>query len=154
MADKKIKKLTAKESSSIEYYTNPGSESVDNWTQSYKQAYKPKYRGWQANAGRVHRKDYIKQAIALSRARYARTMDVTAEEIVQALRQLAGLDGSVAGLNNQEKIRSLELLGRYKAMFTDNIADKTVQPAPITEADRQALANAAKALTRPKLATG
>lgn len=61
--------LTAKETSVIEYYCNPGSETYNNWCKSYLKAGYSECKGWQANAMRVLQKDYIRVSVAEYRAK-------------------------------------------------------------------------------------
>lgn len=69
-------------------------------------------------------------------------------EIVQELRKLAFSGTSY--LNNTDKLRALELLGRYKAMFTDKYQDtgQTKLPA-LTPAEQERYKLLAKNLSKP-----
>ncbi len=77
------------------------------------------------NREKIYENARVKAAIARVDARKAVRADVTEDEIVQRLRLLAGLDAGLDGIKptRAEQIRSLELLGKTKAMFTDNIND-------------------------------
>ncbi len=59
-----VKTLSAKEGAAIEYYCNPDSETLNNWTQSYKNAGYSLAKGWKQNSGKVLIKPRIRQAIA------------------------------------------------------------------------------------------
>lgn len=63
----------------------------------------------------------VKTAIAKIDAKTAKKHTITRNEIIEELRIMAGLDEGGKQVNNAEKIRSLELLGKHLAMFTDNI---------------------------------
>lgn len=121
------KKLTAKEETAVKCYSNPGSETYNNWCESYKKANYSLCTGWQSNAIRVLHKDHVQAAITEKRAEIAEKIDVTCEEIIKGLRKLAGLDVGAAKLNNAERIRSLELLGRYLGIFEKDNKQKQPQ---------------------------
>ncbi|MHC4133125.1 MAG: terminase small subunit, partial [Planctomycetota bacterium] len=62
----------------------------------------------------------VKEAIEARRQEISRKADVEISEIVAELRSIAFTDGS-----RTDKLRALELLGRYKAMFTDRFQNTT-----------------------------
>jgi len=121
---KATKKLTAKESDAITFYCNLGSETHNDWCASYLKANYSKCGGWQSNAVHVLHKDHVQAAIKARKEAIEAQMDVTAAEIIHALRKLAGLDPGATNLNNAEKIRALELLGRNKGIWKDKLEIK------------------------------
>ncbi len=52
-------------------------------------------------------------------AETAEIVSVSREEIIRELKKLAGLIDGAKNLNNTERLRSLELLGKTKHMFVD-----------------------------------
>lgn len=80
--------------------------------------------GYEHNVIRLLHKDYIKAAIKEFQAKTAEKVDVTVEFVVQTL--LSGLALAKSRNNLVAMARFAELLGRYKAMFTDNIATTDV----------------------------
>ncbi|MHC4132553.1 MAG: terminase small subunit [Planctomycetota bacterium] len=99
-----------------------------------------------------HRADYllgivgIKEAIEARRQEISRKVDVEISEIVAELRSIAFTDGS-----ESNKIRALELLGRYKAMFTDRYQNTTESHAQLTDQELAIYQRIAKELTKPKI---
>jgi phage terminase small subunit len=141
MSDKttKTRPLTAKQASFVQYYADSGSDTYNNATQSMiKAGYSAKWA--EDNCNRLTGNDRVKYAVIAYRDKTAKKIDVTREEIVSKLRQLAGLDKSddIQTLNNAEMIRSLELLGRHKAMFTDNIANTVDDQSKVQTPKQQA----------------
>lgn len=107
---------------------------------------------------RLLKKAEVKIEIAglLSEIEAISTVEVA--EIVAELRKLAF--NRLGFLNNADKLRALELLGRYKAMFTD-VHRETTEPIPKrSEAEQQAIADLARqyklrlAQEEPQQATG
>ncbi len=89
--------LTAKESTTIEYYLDPASETFNNWGKSYLRANYSECKNWEANAKRVHDKDVVKQGIADRRAR----IEVKTERTVQSIDQMQQAAYDLAMRNNQ-----------------------------------------------------
>ena len=138
--------LTAKQKDFVQYYEDIASETRHDGKASYMKAHpKCSPKTAEANSSRMLRLTKIKQAIVEYGAEIALKADVKREEIIQALRQLAGLDELAEGVvkpNNGERIRSLELLGKTLVMF----ADKVVQ-----EQDEQQALSAATARLRDEM---
>ncbi len=139
------KELTAKEEAFCVAYTTIGSETFSNGTKS---AIEAKYAEDSARtqAWRMLRKEHIKKRI---RELYDKNME---ENIVTINSVLANLDHDrqMARKNHQYSVatRCTELRGKYLAMFTDNIADKTEPtPKPMTKEEEAIYREAAKKLT-------
>ncbi|MHC4690634.1 MAG: hypothetical protein ACYS5F_13505 [Planctomycetota bacterium] len=88
----------------------------------------------------------VKEAIEARRQEISRKADVEISEIVAELRSIAFTDGS-----RTDKLRALELLGRYKAMFTDRFQNTTESHAQLTDEEQEQLREMAKELTKPKI---
>ena len=139
------KELTAKEEAFCVAYTTIGSETFSNGTKSAEEA------GYAENSARTQawrmlRKEHIKKRI---RELYDKNME---ENMVTTGSVLANLshDRQMARKNRQYSVatRCTELQGKYLAMFTDNIADKTEKvPEPLTDEERAILQEAARKLT-------
>ena len=110
--------LTAKQTDFVRYYADIASETRNN---AYQSAIRAGYSAKTAKSiGQENlTKPDIKQAIAEYSAEIAEKVDVTRTEIIEALRKLAGLDKGAKQLNNGERLRSLELLGKTLVMFAD-----------------------------------
>jgi len=78
-------KLTAKETAAIEYYTEPSSETRNNWSKSYLRAGYSKCKGWERNAATVHSKNHVKAAIKEIRANIGQKISVTREYCIEKL---------------------------------------------------------------------
>jgi phage terminase small subunit len=91
-------------------------------------------------------KTRVKEAIEARRQEISRKADVEISEIVAELRSIAFTDGS-----RTDKLRALELLGRYKAMFTDRFQNTTESHAQLTDEEQEPLKEMAKELTKPKI---
>lgn len=73
---------------------------------------------------------------------------VEVAEIIAELRKLAF--SGVSFLNNADKLRALELLGRYKAMFTDKYQDTSQQEQPaLTPEEQERYKLIARNLSKP-----
>jgi len=139
----KTKPLTAKQKAFIKNYTNAGSATYNNATQS---AIKAGYseRSANNNLPQIFTETVVK-AIEEARQEQAKKTDVTAEEIVQELRSLAFKQDQEGMVNNGERIRALELLGKYKAMFTDKVQTSTAdQSSTMTDTEKEAFAEASR----------
>ena len=143
------KELTAKEEAFCVAYTTIGSETFSNGTRS---AIEAEYAEDSARtqAWRMLRKEHIKKRI---RELYDKNME---ENMVTVNSVLANLDHDrqMARKNQQYSVatRCTELRGKYLAMFTDNIADKTEQaPKQFTDEERAIYQEAAKKLTELEL---
>lgn len=88
-----------------------------------------------ATGSRLLRIDKVQAEISRLLADNEELSTVEVEEIVAELRKLAF---ATAKLNNTDKLRALELLGRYKAMFTDKYQDTGLQERQrqLTEAEQ------------------
>jgi len=83
------KKLSAKESATIEYYTNPKSETYNVWTESYKRANYSICHGWKQNAMKVLHKNYMQAAIGLKQAENKDSMELTHDRLTEDFQRLA-----------------------------------------------------------------
>ena len=81
-------KLTPKEHATVEYYTNPTSETRNNWSKSYLKAGYSQFKGWKRNAARVAAKSHIKKAIKVKRDKITSEMEVTREYCIEKLVQI------------------------------------------------------------------
>ncbi len=143
------KELTAKEEAFCVAYTTIGSETFSNGTTSAIEAGYAEDSA-RTQAWRMLRKEHIKGRI---RELYDKNME---ENMVTTGSVLANLahDRQMARTNHQYSVatRCTELEGKYLAMFTDNIADKTEKvPEPLTDEERAILREAAKKLTELEL---
>ena len=135
--DTNTKPLTAKESAAVEYYTNAGSDTYNDWCNSYKKAnYSTRYNGWKAEAIKTKHKPHIKQAIEDNKASMVAKLDVTVEFIVNKL--LTGLAMAETKQDLSAMARFSELLGRYKTMFTDKVETNATIVQHTTPAQEQA----------------
>jgi phage terminase small subunit len=111
------KKLTGKQAAFIAHYTG---DSHYNATDAViKAGYKGCNNTLRAIAAENLTKPNIKLAIKQKSQEVSRKVDVTVEFIVEQL--LIGLKMATERHNVVAMARFLELLGRYKAMFSDNI---------------------------------
>ena len=134
--------LTAKEEAFCVAYTTIGSETFSNGTKSAIEAGYAEDSA-RTQAWRMLRKEHIKKRI---RELYDKNME---ENMVTTNSVLANLDHDrqMARKNRQYSVatRCTELQGKYLAMFTDNIADKTEEvPEPLTEEEQAILREAAR----------
>jgi phage terminase small subunit len=127
--------LTDKQTAFVNYYTNGDNGTTNNATQS---AIRAGYSQKTANeqGSRLLANVKIKQAIRAKRLEMAKEVDVRVSEIVAELRAIAFAQEA----SKPDKLRALELLGRYKAMFIDRHRDETAsQPQPFDPAEAEAL---------------
>ncbi|MHC4637817.1 MAG: terminase small subunit [Planctomycetota bacterium] len=141
------KELTAKEEAFCVAYTTIGSETFSNGTKSAEEAgYAEKSARTQA--WRMLRKEHIKKRI---RELYDKNME---ENMVTVGSVLANLDHDrqMARKNHQYSIatRCTELEGKYLAMFTDNINQKTEQTEPLQADELEELQRLAVLATKIK----
>jgi hypothetical protein len=117
--------LTAKQAEAVRLYTTPGiyidndksKQTYKNQTQSAIGAgYVAKYANH--NINRIFSGNAL-LAVKEREERLAVKADVTVDEIVIELRKLGFNSDPTLMVNNGDKLRSLELLGRYKAMFKE-----------------------------------
>ena len=137
------KELTAKEEAFCVAYTSIGEPSFGNGTAATIEA---KYAEDSARtqAWRMLRKEHIKRRI---RELYDKNMEENMVTVGSVLANLAH-DRQMARKHNQYSVAKscTELMGRYLAMFTDNI-NQSQQPEskPMTEQEREATKKAARA---------
>jgi phage terminase small subunit len=125
--------LTAKQRRFINHYTG---DCKGNALQAAKAA---KYKGNDNTLGQIGHKlvnnGKVIAAIQAKEAIVAAEVDVTVQEIVSELRAIAFSPTA----SRPDKLRALELLGRYKAMFIDRHRDETAsQPQPFDPAESEA----------------
>jgi phage terminase small subunit len=106
--------------------------------------YATKYADRQAH--KLVENSRVKEAIEARRQEISRKADVEICEIVAELRSIAFTDCS-----RTDKLRALELLGRYKAMFTDRFQNTTENHAQLTDEEKEQLRELAAELTKPKI---
>ena len=151
MIAKADKPLTAKQSSFVQYYADPASETFNNATQS---AIKAGYEGkWTAsNAKQITNNNQVKAAIEQCKAKIAKIMDVTRNEVIDNARYLINMgkelrNGSDIGKGNEQ-------LGKIASVFTENINDNRDEK-PVLSLEQQEMASKiAKELTKPRLSKG
>lgn len=133
--------LTAKETSTIEYYLDPDSESYNNWCESYKKANYATSKGWKANAKRVHDKEVVKAELARRRREIEDKTEMTVG-MVQAMYQEAR---TMAMSINQPSaaVSAVTGIARLYGMDKDNQQDKAVSPDQLSEEDMAAAKRAA-----------
>jgi len=109
-------KLTPKQQAFVEHYCG---DCNYVGTKAYLAAGYAKCTGWQHNAIKVLHNNYIKEAIQVYQAKKAEKIDVTVEFIIQTI--LKALDLAQRKQDLPAIARFTDQLGRYKAMFTENI---------------------------------
>ncbi len=124
------KKLTAKESTAIECYTNPVSETFNNWCQSYLKANYSKCTGWKHNAIKVLHKNYIIAEIARIRTEKAENSKLELDEIITNARYLtemgiANSNGTDIGKGNEQLGK---IIGAYKEVGINMNSDIPTDP--------------------------
>ena len=120
-----------------------------NATLAAKQAkYKGNEKTLAATGSRLLTIDKVQAEISRLLGENVALKTVEVEEIVQELRKLAF--GKTVLPNNTDRLRALELLGRYKAMFTDKYQDagQTSLPA-LTPVEQERYKLIAKNLSKP-----
>lgn len=127
--------LTNKQQAFIEHYCG---DCTFNGTEAASRAGYKGSRGLLAVVATENlRKPKIKAAILVKTTETGRKIDVDVQEIVIELRSLAF--NPVMGLlsiDTGNRLRALELLGRYKAMFTDKVQDVTEQQRELSESEK------------------
>lgn len=111
-----MRKLTGKQQALVRHYCG---DAKYNGSEAYRRAGYSLCKGWEHNAIKVLHKDYVKAAIQAKIAENSKKIEVTVEFIVQKL-----LTGLALAEKKQDLVaiaRFSELLGKYKAMFTDNV---------------------------------
>lgn len=102
------------------------------------------------NAQKLWTKDLVQQALDQKKSELSRNIDIEIWEIVQGLRAIA-YDPDA---NRSEKTRAFELLGKYKAMFTDNIRNSHDEtPKGLSTDEIEALQSMAEQLTKAQTKT-
>jgi len=124
----KTKELTDKQQAFCREY-------VKDWNgkeAAIRAGYAPKYADRQAY--RLVENSRVKAEIGRLLAEIEQVSTVEVAEIVQELRRLAFIKPQAS--NNTDKLRALELLGRYKAMFTDKVVTATDEQRTLTETEQ------------------
>lgn len=123
-----MRNLTGKQIAFIEHYTG---DSFFNATDA---ARKAGYKGNDNTLGQMGDQNLklpkIKEAIIQKLAKIAAKIEITVDSIAEEIAYVAfgqitpniGVQGNITN-----KLKALELLGRYKAMFTDNINQTDTQ---------------------------
>ncbi len=142
------KELTNKQQAFIEHYTKDP-ECKGNGTESAKRAgYKGNRMTLQSVAKENLLKPLIKQAVEAARVEMVKQIEVTVEFIVQKL--LNGLSMAEVRGDLVSMARFSELLGRYKAMFTDKYQDTGQSSLPaLTPVEQERYKLIAKNLSKP-----
>ncbi len=139
------KEISAKEEAFCVAYTTIGSETFSNGTKSATEAGYAEDSA-RTQAWRMLRKEHIKGRI---RELYDKNMQENMVTVSSVLTNLAH-DRQMARKHHQYHVAKscTELEGKYLAMFTDNIADKTEPtPKPLTDEEKAIYREAAKKLT-------
>ena len=135
-------KLTIKQLHFCRFYTDPESISKNNAFASAIEASYAHNTARNADKLILANKGVVAE-IARLEAKHKVKADVTTDEIVARLRILSGLDAITEDEQGQaptrtEQIRCLELLGKTKAMFTDNITNSVPdQSKVLTKAEQE-----------------
>ena len=118
-------KLTAKQKEAVRLYTTPGIY-IDN--DKSKQTYKNQTQSaigagyvarWAAsNLNQIFTTNTL-AAIDKKELALAKKTDITVDELVEGFKAIAFPEEGAATVNNGDKLRSMELLGKYKAMFKE-----------------------------------
>lgn len=82
-------------------------------------------------SGKNPKKPEVRAEIDRLMAERSRRIGVDADEVVQALAQIAFADGADDGVRTQERIRALELLGKHLGLFTENVKLQAERPVII-----------------------
>ena len=97
---------------------------------------------------RMFDKPIVKEAIEAITARNAEVCDVEVSEIIRGLREIA-FPGPDVHVNNSDRNRALELLGKYKSLFSDRLmVGDTVQKVELDQSKRAASRQIADYLLR------
>ncbi len=141
--------LTGKQQAFIDHYTG---DCKYNGTEAARRA---GYKGNSNTLGQVSKenllKPTIKAAIQAKAAKVAEKIDVSVEFVVKKL--LNALNIAEERNNLAAIARILELLGRYKAMFTDNITTTDViRQRELDEAEQAEAIRLSEILIREDLA--
>lgn len=127
------KRLTGKEQAFIEHYCT---DAEQIGCRAYRMAGYSMCKGWEHNAIKILHKDYIKQAIEVKLKEIGRKTEVTVEFVVDKIKN--GLLLAEQRNNLTAMARFVELLGRYKAMFTDNLnTSDTTKQKQLAEKERE-----------------
>lgn len=123
-----MRNLTGKQRAFIEHYTG---DSFFNATEAASRAgYKGNRNQLDSVASENLQKLAIKVAISEKLAEIAEKIEITVESIAEEISVIAfGRISPTIGVqgNITNKLKALELLGRFKAMFTDNINQTDTQ---------------------------
>jgi len=142
----KEQKLTAKEQATIEYYTDPTSETRNNWSKSYKRAGYSLFKGWKRNAARVAAKSHIKVAIREIRAKITTEMDVTREYCIDKLVQI--IENSK---NERNVISALNAIGDFTGFKREkglNPEKEAIKAQKMTDEEKEMAVELAKMRTK------
>lgn len=139
--------LTAKQKDFVQYYEEVSSDTYHNGKESYMKSHPGCTEGTaRVEACKSLTKPNIKRAIAEYGQEIAEKVDIKRDEIIQALRKLAGLDEGAGKVENRDKLSSLKLLGQTLVMFADKTVHEPAQVPQLDERTRQALEQAAPAV--------
>lgn len=118
-------KLTAKQKEAVRLYTTPG---IYNDNDKSRQTYKNQTQS-AIGAGYVARyanhninRIFNKTTMAVINKKelvLAKKTDITVKELVEGFKAMAFPEEGEAMVNNGDKLRAMELLGKYKAMFKE-----------------------------------
>jgi len=101
----------------------------------YKESYA--LRNYKKISDNIHFKD----AISRLTSKIELKTDVTISEIVSELKKLGFEDSTI---NKSDKLKALELLGKYKAMFTDKSIVSNELPPELKQEEKEALEEASR----------
>ncbi len=142
--------LTAKESTSVEYYCNPDGETYNNWNRSYSRAGYSLSKGWKQNSNKVLHKAHIKKAIEEYRANNKGKIELSRQISLNNLQE--AYDMAKDQHNPVAMISAEREKNAISALHTSTVLDgKDKQAKDLTPDQRQALIEQAKLLTKPKL---
>ena len=89
-----------------------------NATRAYLKVYNVKQRVAEANGNRLMSNAIVKDYLQKNFEKKKNKLDLKAEDILKELKKL-GLQTKI--IKNSDKLKALELLGKYFKLFTDNV---------------------------------
>jgi len=148
MPTAKIRPLTAKEDTAIEYYCDTTSSTFNNWAQSYIRAGYSKCKGWEGNARRVRTKDTVKAGIEAYKAKVATRTARTVESIDAMYQEMFDLAKETKQASSG--VSACTGIARLYGMDKDASLDKQEAEA-LTPDELETLRKQAIELTKPTI---
>jgi len=149
--NKSEKRLRTRELNVVEYYTDPMSDTYNNWSESYKKAGYSKCHGWMRNSAKVRSKQYIQDAITAKRRESTAKIDVTREYCIERLYQIAETSKT-----ERNVISAIATIGDFAGFKRENApneereqARKALKDKELTELERLSRARTEELSHRP-----